>query len=238
MKRILILTLCILIVTGATSNVFAAPFFTQSSKQAVFLSPLERWMPTWNRQEYVSLLERAGYQVDVLMNENVTISFLKVGLAKYDLIILRTDSFQGEGFNYYCSGEPVTPQTRATYSAEISADEVSVGVCVGFSMVFLKHSYPPGSLRGLVYAISAGTAELAPAFIKAGASAFMGYYEEMGGLGWGRMDALATTVLRYLSQGSSVKGAVIELYTYLAIGHGGTSTMPAIYWYGNGDYTI
>lgn len=244
MKRIVLATICILIATVSMGNVHAmpsmpSPFFTGTSKQAVFLSPLDNWMPTYRLERYVTLLQQAGYQVDVLLDGNVTISFLKTGLAKYDLIILRTDSYTSEGIDYYCSGEPATPNARGTYAQEIAAHEISAaGVCVGFSTLFVKDNYPPGSLHGLVYAVSGATEELSSPFIAAGASVFIGYGDDMTGLYWGRMDALATKMFEYLSQGSTVKGAVIELYGYLTYGHGQTATLPSIEWYGDGDYKI
>lgn len=239
LKRVLIITLCILSVAAGAGNVVAAPSFSEaSSKQAVLLLPLEVWRPTWNLEGYVSALERAGYQVDILFNGNVSISFLRTGLAKYDIIVLRTDSFERQGMNYYCSGEPVTRQSRATFAAEISARELDVRVCVGFSLLFLRHNYPAGSLRpGLVLVVAGGSAELASAFLAAGSSAFIGYYD-MYSLGWGSLDAVTSRVLKYLSQGSSVKDAVLELYRYLGRGHGHSATMPSVYWSGNGDFKI
>ncbi len=220
-------------------NAVAAPSFSGASgRQAVLLLPLEDWRPTWNFEGYVSALERAGYQVDVLYNGNVSISFLKTELAKYDVIILRTDSFERQGMNYYCSGEPVNWHSRSTFAAEISAREVSVGVCVGFSLLFLQHNYPAGSLRpGLVVVVAGGSAELASAFVTAGSSAFIGYYD-IYSLGWGRLDAITTRILKYLSQGLTVKDAVLELYRYLNKGHGHTATMPSVYWIGNADFKI
>jgi len=214
------------------------PFFSDTSKQAVLISPLERWMPTWNLDGYLSSLERAGYHVDVLFNEDASISFLKTGLTKYDLIILRTDSFEYEGLNYYCSGERATSSSRATFAEEISAREIRVGICVGFSLLFLQHNYPAGSLRpGLVYAVGGGSLELTSAFIAAGASVFIGYYD-MYSLSWGHLDALSTKVLSYLSEGSTVRDATLQLYRYLVRGHGQSATLPSIYWNGNGDFKI
>lgn len=238
LKRIILLTLCILTVTAGITNVAAAPFFTGTSKLAAFLSPLERTMPTWHQDWYVSMLENAGYKVDVLINENVSIAFLETGLAKYDVVILRTDYFTGEGFNYFCAGDPATRQTRSTYAGEISRHEVDVAECTGFSMLFLMNNYPVGSLHGFFYVISGASAELASVLIKAGAAAFIGYYEDIYGLSWGRMDALATQVLKYMSHGASVKDAIIQLYRYLMTGHGVTAALPPIYWYGNGDFKL
>jgi hypothetical protein len=238
LKRILLLTLCILTVTAGITNVAAAPFFTGTSRLAAFMSPLERTMPTWHQDWYVSMLENAGYKVDVLINEDVSIAFLETGLAKYDVVILRTDYFTGEGLNYFCAGDPATSKTRSTYAHEISSHEVDVQECTGFSLLFLMNNYPAGSLHGFVYVISGASAELASAFIKAGASAFIGYFEDIYGLAWGRLDALSTQVLKYMSRGASVKDALNQLYRYLMSGHGMTATLPPIYWYGDGDFKL
>jgi len=237
LKGILLITLCVLAVAAGVGESHAVPFFSDSPKRAVFLSPLEEWMPTWNLDAYVQPLQRAGYQVDVLFNENVSIAFLGTELAKYDVIILRTDSFGYEGFDFYCSGEPVA-NARTRFAGEISSRELHVGACVGFSVLFLSHSYPTGSLRpGFVYAIGSTTAALSSTFLKAGAVAFIGYYEDKS-LQWGRVDALSQKLLSYLSQGYSINDSIIRLTRYLNTGHGSTATWPMLYLSGDGTYKL
>jgi len=238
LKRMILVTLCVISALAGMNNSFAAPFFSEAGKQAVILSPLENWMPTWNRDAYVSPLERAGYQVDVLLNGNVSISFLKTGLAKYDVIILRTDSFQGEGPEFYCAGDPVTSRTRAAFSKEIAAQEVEVGICVGFSILFLQHNYPVGSLRrGLVVVVGSPAGGLSSAFTRAGSAAFVGYYDVLN-LNWGRIDCLTQKLLAYLSEGSTVRDSVIQLNNYIYRGHGATANWPSIFWYGEATFKI
>jgi len=224
-------------VLGSMNGAFAVPLPSGTSKQAVFLSPLEGWMPTWNLDAYISPLERAGYHVDVLLNENVSITFLRTGLAEYDVIILRTDSFAYEGFDFYCSGEPVA-KARTKFAAEITARELQVGACVGFSTLFLKQNYPGKSLRpGFVYAVGSTTAALSSTFLAAGATMFIGYYDARS-LQWGRVDALSEKLFDYLSQGYSVNDAIIRLTRYLNTGHGSTATWPMLYCSGDGKFKI
>lgn len=223
-------------VLGASQAV-AAPSSTATSKQAVILSPLESWFETWNMASYVSLLEHAGYHVDVLLNNQVSISFLKTGLSKYDLIILRTDLFNDESLTYFCSGEPVTSETKGTFASEISGKELGLGVCLGFSILFLQHNYANGTLHGLVYALGGGTAELSGEFLRAGSSVFIGY-DQAFSLQWGRMDAYSQQFLKYLVRGYSVKDAQVELRAYLVTGHGVTADWPQFRWIGDGDYKI
>lgn len=238
LKRALVIALLCLSMLGAASYASAVPLFSGASKQAVFLSPLENWMPTWDLEGYVSQLEHAGYHVDILLNENVSISFLKTGLANYDLIILRTDSFYEEGVTYFCSGEPVTYQARTVFANEISSRELQVGVCVGFSAAFLQDNYPAGSLRhGLVYAIGSVTQELSSAFLSGGSSVFMGY-DVAFPLQWGRIDALSITLFTYMSQGYSVEDAMNQLNMYLYTGHGRTADWLLPYWTGDGNFKI
>jgi len=195
-------------------------------------------MPTWNLPVFLSEVEDAGYQVDVLLNEKVTIEFLKTGLAAYDLIILRTDSFVLGGNTYYCSGEPTSFETRVRLANEIASQEVRVGVCVGFSAIFLHNSYPEDTLQpGLVYAVGSGTAELAWAFLGAGSAVFAGYYEDWS-LSWGRMDSLSIKLFHYLGLGYSVKDAMIQLDGYMHRGHGNTANWPSLFWAGNGNIGI
>ena len=237
-KLVLATTLCLLSFVAVTNVAFAVPFFAETVKQAVFLSPLEEWMPTWHLEEYVSILEKAGYQVDVFLSENVSISFLKTGLAGYDIIILRTDSFTEEGMNYYCSGEPATFEARKEYAGEISAKEIQVGACVGFSAAFIQNNYSANSLRnGLVQVVDGYSADLSSAFLKAGAAAYMGYYDA-GSLRFGRMDALSIKWLKFLAQGYTVNDATLQLYLYLNLGHGHSATWPAVFLYGDGDFKI
>ena len=237
-KTILLVTLFVLTVIASASNGYAMPLFADTSKRAVFLSPIEEWRSTWNLEEYVSLLESAGYQVDVLMNGNVSISFLKSGLSDYDIIILRTDSFYYEGFSYFCTGEPVTDNASETFAQEISNREIHVGACIGFSAEFIRLNYLENSLRpGLVFVIDGYSAELSSPFISAGASVYVGYYDAYP-LGWGRIDALSIKWLSYLAKGNSVKEATPLLYNYLTGGHGDTASWPTIFWYGNGTYKI
>ena len=195
-------------------------------------------MPTWNLESYVSLLERSGYHVDVLLNEGVSISFLRAGLAKYDLIMLRTESFSNEEVNFYCSGEPVTRQARTTFANEISSHELQVGVCVGFSLIFLQNSYPANSLRaGLVYTVGSFTEELSSFFLEAGAKIFVTPQSTDGyTLQWGRADAFSLQLFKYLSRGSTVKDAIAQLKTYLHTGHGESVDWPMLYC--RGDETL
>ena len=231
-------TLFVLFMVSGVGQAFAAPSSTATSKQAVILSPLEGWMQTWGMVTYVSLLEHAGYHVDVLLNEQVSISFLETGLAKYDLIILRTDFFNEESLTYYCSGEPVTSETKGTFASEISAKELKIGACLGFSTLFLLHNYANGTLQhGLVYALGGGTSELSGEFLRAGYSVFIGY-DLVFTLQWGRMDAYSQQFLKYLVRGYSVKDAQVELRSYLITGHGVTADWPEFRWVGDGDYKI
>ena len=237
LKGILLVTLFVLTVAAGVGQIHAAPSFSGTSKQAVFLSPIERWMPTWDLNAYVSPLERAGYHVDVLLNENVSIAFLRTGLAKYDIIILRTESYAYEGFDYYCSGEPVT-KARTEFSAEISAKELLVGPCVGFSILFLKDNYPANSLHhAFVYAVGSTTAALSSAFLSAGAAMFIGFYDEHS-LQWGYIDSFSEKLFYYLAQGYTVNDAIIRLNRYIYTGHGSTADWPMLYCSGDGTFQI
>lgn len=232
------MALLVLFATATASHAFASPWFSQPTKQAVFLSPLENWYQTWNLDSYISPLEAAGYRVDVLLNENVSFTFLKTGLSKYDIIILRTDSFAYEGEDFFCLGEPVTFKTATTYTSEISSKELQVAACLGFSPKFIQSNYPAGSLHGLVYVLaSRSSSQLSSVFISACASVFVGYDQDFS-LRWGRMDALSQAFFRYLSEGYPVKDATIQLYIYLHTGHGHTANWLSPYYVGNGDFKI
>jgi len=224
---------------ASASNATAVPMFADNEKQAAFISPLEDWNPTWHTEEYVSLLENAGYHVDFVLGENASISFLKTRLGDYDLIILRTDSFTYEGNNFYCSGEAATFEARKTYANEIEDGQIQVAACVGFNALLISNSYPAGSLRrGLVTVLDGYSADLGQAFIEAGEAAFVGYYDDAYSLSWGRLDALSLQWLKYASQGYSIKESVLMLYGYLNRGHGETASWPALFYYGEAEFKI
>lgn len=239
MKGTLVVALLLISLAIGTGNAFAMPMFSDTNKQAVFLSPLERWMPTWNVDLYVLQLEHAGYHVDVMFNENVSIAFLRTELAKYDLIIMRTDSYDYEGYTYYCSGEPVSnPAAFASkFADEISSRELQFGVCAGFSSLFIQHNYPAHSLRGLVYFPGSVTMGLASVFLAAGAQVFIGY-DCSYSLSWGRLDGLSIKLLSYLAKGYTVNEAVTQLYIYLHTGHGNTADWVSPSYIGDKDFTI
>ena len=237
LKSVILIALCVLpLVTGISSG-FAAPSFAATTKRAVFLSPLEKIEPTWGFDAYKSLLQRAGYQVDILLDGDASISFFETGLAKYDLIVLRTDSIVYEGLAYFCAGDKADASARGTFAGEIGLKEVLVGECVGFSPLFLQNHYPAGSLSGLVIAVGSNTAELSTVFLKAGATALIGFYDDHC-TQWGNLDSYSLKLLYYLSQGYSVAAANIQLLTYLYTGHGETADWIQPYWAGDGSYKI
>jgi hypothetical protein len=243
LKSLLFIALCVLPLLTGVSNGFAAssfvepPSFAGTTKHAVFLSPMENTEPTWGSESYKSLLESAGYQVDMVLDGDATIAFFEAGLAKYDLIVLRTDSFVSEGLTYYCAGDKADASARGTFAAETALKEVMVAQCVGFSTLFLRDHYPAGSLRGLVIAVGSNTADMSTAFLKAGAAALIGFYDDHL-TQWGNLDSYAIKLLYYLSQGYSVEGANIQLYLYLYRGHGETADWILPYWSGDGSYKI
>jgi len=240
MKRDLLfgVALCLMGLLAFTNVAYSAPLLSSSSKEALFLSPLERWEPTWHREDYVSLLENAGYHVDVVLDEQASISFLKTGLASYDVIILRTDSFQSEGYSYYCAGDAVTAQTRAEHAAEISQHEIQVGACVGFSNAFIRDNYPANSLRkGLVFVVDGYSADLSSSFLKAGSAVYVGYYDA-NTLSWGRTDCLSIKWLSFMSHGDTVKEATVDLYVYVNRGHGQSALWPSMFSYGDVTYKL
>ncbi|MGA2238495.1 MAG: hypothetical protein ABSG74_04715 [Candidatus Bathyarchaeia archaeon] len=237
LKSVILIALCVLPLLTGISNGFAAPSFAATTKRAVFLSPLENTEPTWGFDAYKSLLKRAGYQVDILLDGNASISFFETGLAKYDLIVLRTDSMVSEGMTYFCAGDKADASARGTFAGEIALKEVLVGECVGFSILFLQSHYPAGSLRGLVIAVGSNTAQLSAGFLDAGAAALIGFNDEHC-TQWGNLDSYSLKLLYYLSQGYSVEGANIELNIYLYMGHGTTADWILPYWAGDGSYKI
>jgi len=247
---LVIVALCIPGLSGSAGHVFAQPlkFDGQGGNgTAAFISPLERWEPTPNFDQYEATLKHAGYTVQMMSNGVASLSFLKTELTNYDLIIIRLDSFYYEGLSYFCSGEnfdPFNPQSRADYATqyapEINAHEISIaGPCVGLSMLYVLHNYHKSRVRGLVLAFGPGTPELAAAFINGGAAAFISYAIPVEySLAWGRFDLYSLTLLGILSEGYTIRDTVTQFYTRVMRGHGSTATWPSICWVGDGDYTI
>jgi hypothetical protein len=238
MKAILLVTLCVLVSVAGINGALGAPLLSDTAKKVLFLSPWEGWVPTWNLKDYVSTFELAGYRVEMVSNENASISFLMTHLADYDIIIIRTESFYLEGLNYYCSGEPVTIKSPTTFASEISEKEIGVSQCIGFSVKFLQHHYPAGTLKqGLVYVVGGPAGDLSQAFLAGGSSVYVGY-DDPYSLEWGRMDALSQALFRNLLQGSSVRDAISDLYVYLCRAHGESGNWPMLTWQGDGDFKI
>jgi hypothetical protein len=198
---------------------------------------LEDWYQTYNLDTYVSVLQKAGYQVDVFLNGNVSIAFLETSLSNYDLIIFRTDSFSYEGAQYFCAGDPVSPNTPAAFANQILLQEVQVSACVGFSLKFIQHNYSPGSLHGLVYVLASASYQLSYVLRSAGASVFLGFTMDFS-VRWGRMDAMTQKFFSYLADGYSVNDAIMRLSLYLRAGHGHTANWLELYLVGDGDYQI
>ena len=237
-RALFIIALCGLAFAAGTSNGFAAPSFAGTTKQAIFISPLETSMSTWAIESQILQLERAGYHVDVVLDGNATISFFETGLSNYDLIVLRTDAFTWEGLRYYCAGDHPDNKARAALSGMIALKEVQVAACVGFNMLFLRHYYPAGSLRsGLVIMPSSFSAEIASVFLQAGAAAFIGYNEGHC-MQWGYLDSFSLKILYYLSKGYSVADTMIQLYIYLHTGHGKSADWMMPESFGDGTYKI
>jgi hypothetical protein len=138
---------------------------------------------------------------------------------------------------YYCAGDKADASARGTFAGETALKEVKVEACVGFSTIFLQNHYPAGSLRGLVIAVGSNTADMSTVFLKAGAAALIGFYDEHR-TQWGNLDSYSLKLLYYLSQGYSVDAANIQLYIYLYTGHGKTADWILPYWAGDGSYKI
>jgi hypothetical protein len=236
----LAITLLVLCTAASAGQTVASPAFSGTSKRAVFLSPLENWMPTWNIDSYVKPLESAGYAVDVVLGKNASMAFLSSQLPNYDIVILRTDAFDHEGRAYYCSGDdPFDSKTKTTYGGEISTRDLAIGACLGFSGTYMQHSYPAGSMRhGLFFALGSGLEELSAIMLTAGFDVFVTYSMSALSLQWGRYDALSEGFFKYLGQGSTVKNSIIELNQYLRRGHGLTADWPMIYYCGDGNFVL
>jgi len=242
--------LCIFSSSFLPGSAFASPLIFDGPNgggTAALISPLEKWEPTATIEAYTSILESRGYSVDAILDEAASIEFFRNGLSNYDLIVLRLDSFYYEGLSYFCTGQTlevnaISQRSEYTeqYAAEIAAHEISFkGPCVGFSMIYILHSYAKGSLHGLVIAVGPGTPELAASFLNGGAAAFISYETPVEySLSWGRTDCNSLFLLRILAEGYTVRNAVGEFYIRATRGHGSTATWPSICWVGDGDYTI
>ena len=242
--------LCIFSSSFLPGSAFASPLIFDGPNgggTAALISPLEKWEPTATIEAYTSILESAGYSVDAILDEAASVEFFRTGLSNYDSILLRLDSFYYEGLSYFCTGQTLEvnaisqrSEYAKQYAAEIAAHEISLeGPCVGFSMIYILHSYAKGSLHGLVIAVGPGTPELAAPFLSRGAAAFITYDTPVEySLSWGRTDCTTLAILRILAEGYTVKNAVAQFYIRATRGHGNTATWPSIYWVGDGDYTM
>lgn len=212
-----------------------------ASKNALIFSPYEASVPTWHIDTLIASLRSAGYRVTVVTNAQASIQFLRTQLKGFSLIILRTDSFPGEGLTYYCTGQTPTLPTdvssyQKAYSGMIQKHEVQVSSCVGFSLIFLQDYYPSG-LSGLLYIVGPDGQDLANPWLKAGGSVAVGYQIDMS-ITWGRLDVMTLSFFKYLTQGYTVVESYARMDAELHANHGVSADWPAMWYDGNQNYKI
>jgi len=207
--RRFILPVFLLIIVSVT---FIVPghVSAQTQGKALILSSLERFVPSSYMNQIQGYLTQAGYQVTILKDTAVTISFLTTQLNNYDVVIWRTNIYSWNHITYWYVGELSNTATLQAYAADVKNRLLdNTNGILGVSEEFFRSHFPPGSLTNvkLFMLVSSSSFSIALALIRAGAHSVIDYYSTFS-LTFDMIDYTSWLIVRYLSSGVSVHDAV------------------------------
>jgi hypothetical protein len=236
------LTVSLLI--SAVVGVLTAVPYVHAAPKAVILSPLEFIEPMAYVGQMKSLLTSAGFTVEFLVNEQVSVDFFKTQLSNYKIIILRTEAYEWAHITYWYLGEFTTYQSVAKYAADIAAKRLNFdSFKAGFALQFVKDYYKSNPLPGsFVFLVASNSLLLASTFKSVGAAVVAGYYRPLN-FGFGLVDHLTQLVIYFMErQGLTVKDgiyAVVNIFMQRAYRvPSETNLIPPLSYIGNGAVTL
>lgn len=240
MRRLLLVSsvLLVLFISTQAISVHAQP-------RAIILSPYENFSPFATAAQIKSTLGSAGFAVDIVNGQNVTVDLLKTVFKNYDFIIYRTGATCCAFVNYsfsFISGEPTNPATINKYASDISAGRVSyrTNQFLEITNNFLQYYYPPGSISAnhLVFLYAPLSLRMGTLFKDAGVRTVIGYNGEIS-FQFGEGDEMAFYLTESLVTGSMVKDSV-DLIRQLVTGRfsGTTNQLDSIGFYGDGKFKL
>lgn len=241
MRRIFFVALVVILVALPLSA--TVPVSAQGHK-ALILSSLERYVPTGYSDQIQSFLTAAGYQVTFVKDTSVTVTLLLTQLNNYDLVIWRTNVYGWNHVTYWYVGELANQATSQAYASDFTAGWIDdTNGILGVSLDFFNNHFGPGSLGNVKLAIlvSSMSNGMANIWLQAGVQAVVDYYGTFS-LTFGLIDYVTSLVVRYLSEGNSVKDSVwktvLRFLTLTPSDPLDQSYLPPVWWVGSGALTI
>jgi hypothetical protein len=220
------------------------PTLAQSRGRVLILSSLERYVPMGQSDSVKKYLESAGYGVTFLADASVTLDVLTKQLSGYDIVIWRTNAYDWNHVMYWYVGELDNRATREHYSSDFDAGWAdNTNGILGVSVDFFMHHFSPGSLGNIKLAIlvSTDSAFVGSPFLKGGVKSTIDYYQPIS-LSFDTTDYVVTMIVRYLSNGNTVKDSVWEVVSaFLYARHSDPldeAYVPPVWWMGDGTVTI
>jgi len=242
MRRILLaatfLLLVLLPVFGITS-VKAEP-----QGRAVIISSLEKYVPTAYLSEIIYALTSIGYNVTIVKDTSVTVSFLTTQLNNYDVVIWRTNAYSWMHREYWYLGELSNQATLQAYADDVANGWLdNTNGILGVNVDFFYNHFGRGSLANIKLAVLISTDSLmiAQVFMRAGVTSTIFYYGTIT-LAYGVTDYTTRLVFMFLSRGQTVSDAVTNtIITYRLFNQEDqldSSYFPQIYFMGHANMTL
>lgn len=212
---------------------------SEASKKAVFILPFEDVVPLYTRESIADYLTKSGYEVEVYMNENVTVELMKHVLIEYDVIIIKT--FKNDFKQEYSllTGEKIV-KGNLKHEDDISEGRVNLGYHYTYELTsrFFEHYYNDGALEGkLIYLIAPKSTFILKVFKDKGARTMVGYSKDVA-LAWGWCDLIAEFFFRYMSYGYTAGESVRIINRRLHPAYGQAYTQLAIAYLGDASYKL
>jgi hypothetical protein len=243
MRRTLLLFIAALMVSTPMSTIVHG---SSTHGNALILSSVDNTEPFGRYGSYITTtLEKIGYSVTTLTNQQITVDFLLSSLNGFDFIIWRTDDYVWAHTTYWYVGQHASQSVLSKYANDISKNalDVHAGI-VGVNPLFFQRHFSTVSLSNVKLAVllTSISNSLAYSFSKAGAHAVIFCLGDTS-LQFGLIDDLATQVIAYLAMGYTLDSAIWTTITpYLSNNppEDQLDTVPAPpFWYiGDGSTTI
>lgn len=231
------------LLTLSTILVTYQPPTASAAKRAVILSPLSWLYPIGYLGRLTSYLNSAGFTVDLIENQLVTVELFKHHLSDYNVIIWRTEAYEWNHKVFWYLGEFASPTSNDVYKDDIAAGRMDFhGFAAGIKWDFIAYYYGSSGLAGrLVYILASRSLDIGFGFLQAGAKDVIGYFGSIS-LQWGFGDFVTRLLFSYLSQGLTVDAAVnktIDFFTKMKLeSQIDIVVIPPLYYTGDGSATL
>jgi hypothetical protein len=233
-----------LVVLVAIPLAAVTPVRTEYAGQALILSSLEQYVPWGYLNTVEGYLESAGYNVTVLTDNSITVSFLTTQLNNYDVIVWRTNAYNWMHVNYWYVGELSNKATLAAFASDYQAGWLdNTNGILGISIDFVSHHFGRGSMSNvkLMMMISSMSVFIGQFMIQAGVKSFIDFYDSFS-LQFDIIDYVTAQILRFLASGKNVNDSVwntiSELMNIIPADPNDQISVPPVWYLGDGTLTI